>query len=127
MPYSLKQLDSQYQGACEKITDCKEYTLQNLKTTIDINLQDFFAGLGGADLEKYEAEFVVIEEVIQQCRIAMKHENSRRSFKVKIEEKTRQHRQKTIKKLTFQENTRLKRLVKATPYETVRRDNSVED
>ena len=127
MPYSLKQLDLQYQSACENIKDCKEFTLQNLKTTIDINLQDFFDGLDGADLEKYEAEFVVIEDAIQQCRLAMRHEKSRRSFQVKVEEKTREHREKTIKKLAFKENTRLKRLVKAWPYQTVRRDHSVED
>ena len=127
MPYSLQQLDLHYQSACEKIKDCKEFTLEHLKTTIAINLQDFFDGLEGADLEKYEREFVVIEDAIQQCRKAMSHEKSRRSFQVKIVDKTMEHREKTMKQLAFKESTRLKRLKKASPYPSVRRDRSVED
>ena len=72
MPYSLKQLDQRYQIVCNNLTDAKEYTLQNLKTTIEINLEEFFNSLNAMNLEECEAEFGVIEETIHQCRILRK-------------------------------------------------------
>ena len=127
MPYTLLQLESQYKAACEKITDCKEYTLQNLRSSFTIDVEDFFGGLNQANLREYEAGFVVMEEVIQQCRLAMKNEKSRRSFEEKIADKTREHHNKTLNKLDFKERKRLKRLQKVTPYGSERRQPSVED
>ena len=80
MPYSMKQLDQRYQNVCENLKDCKEYTLQDLKTSIEINLQDFFDGLYGANLEECETEFDTIEDTIWQCRIAIRNEKSRRLY-----------------------------------------------
>ena len=127
MPYTLTQLDSQYKAACEKITDCKEYTLQNLRSSITLNVEDFFAGLNQANLREYEAEFVVMDEVIQQCRLAIKHEKSRRSFEEKIEDQTFQHHKKTMQQLAFKTRKRMQRLNKATPNTSASRQHSVED
>ena len=127
MPYTLLQLESQYKAACEKITDCKEYTIQNLGKSFSIEVEDFFSGLNQANLREYEAGFVVMEEVIQQCRLAMKNEKSRRSFEEKIADKTREHHNKTMNKLAFKERKSLKRLQKVTPYGNDRRQPSVED
>ena len=126
MPYSLKQLDQRYQNACESIKDCKEYTLENLKKTIEINLQDFFDDLHGVNLEKCEAEFVAIEDTIQQCRLAMRNEKSRRSLQDEIIEKTNKDNEKTKQKLTFKQKRRWARLEEATPYPKIQRKDSIE-
>ena len=61
MPYSLKQLDQRYQNICDSIKDAKEYTIQHLKTTIEMDLQDFFTTLDSRDLEECDAELEIIE------------------------------------------------------------------
>ena len=127
MPYTLTQLDSQYKASCEKIADCKEYTLENLKPTITINVEDFFAGLNEANLKEYEEELVVMDEVIQQCRLAIKHEKSRRSFQEKINDQTFQHHKKTMQQLAFKTRKRIKRLNEATPNTSTSRQHSLED
>ena len=125
MPYSLKQLDQRYQNVCENLKDCKDYTLQHLKTTIKINLQDFLDGLDGANLEECEAEFDTIEDTIHQCRVAIRNEKSRRLLRDDIQKKTNKDTEKTIQKHAFKWKRRMSRLQKATPY-PMQTDDSIE-
>ena len=41
MPYSQKQLDERYKSVCENIKDAKEYTMEHLKSTIEMNVVAF--------------------------------------------------------------------------------------
>ena len=118
MPYSLKQLDLRYQDACNNLQDAKEYILQHLKATIEINLQVFFDDLHAKNLEECEAEFDMIEETIQQCRLAIRSEKSRRQMQDEIIRKTNENAKKTIRKQDFKLRRRHLRLRKATPYST---------
>ncbi|XP_068678793.1 uncharacterized protein [Montipora foliosa] len=84
MPYSLKQLDQRYQNICNNIKDAKEYTIQHLKTTIEMNLQHFFNTLDDRNLEECDTELEMIEETIRQCRSAVRNEQSRRLLTLRL-------------------------------------------
>ena len=101
MPYSLKQLDQRYQNVCNNLEDAKEYTLQHLKTTIEIDLQAFFNGLNTQNLEECEVEFDMIEDTIHQCRVAIRNEKSRRLLEDEIQRKTTKNTEKTIQRHAF--------------------------
>ena len=87
MPHSAKQLDDRYKNACRKIEDARDYTLQHLKTTININLQDFFGRLCDRDLKECHEELQVVNEAIMQCTTAVKNEESRRELAQQIKDK----------------------------------------
>ena len=126
MPYTFPQLESQYKAACNKIIDCKEYTLQNLGGDFVFKVEDFYADLKEANLRNTEAGFVKMEEIIQQCRLAMKTEKSRRSFQEKLEDKAKEYRNRTMNKLNFKERKSLKRLEKASPYSSKQKQTKIE-
>ena len=116
MPYSLKQLDQRYQNICNNINDAKEYTMQHLKTTIQMNLQDFFNTLNAQNLKECDAELEMIEETIRQCRAAVRNEKSRRLLEDEIKHKTDINTKKTVQKQTFKLKRRRSLSSKATPY-----------
>ena len=112
----MKQLDQRYQNVCDNLKDAKEYTLQHLKTTIEIDLQAFFNDLNAKNLEECEAEFDMIEETIHQCRVAIRNEKSRRLLQDEIQRKTNKDTEKTMQKHAFELRRRRSLLRKATPY-----------
>ena len=116
MPYSLKQLDQRYQNICNNINDAKEYTMQHLKTTIQMNLQDFFNTLNARNLEECDTELEMIEETIRQCRTAVRNEQSQRLLADEIQRKTDINSKKTVQKQAFKLKRRRSLLNKATPY-----------
>ena len=116
MPYSAKQLDQRYKDVCSNIEDAREYTLKNLKSVVSMNLDTFFKDLHKQDLKQCEKELETIEEVLHQCRVAVKNEKSRRSLQDDIGRLTQKQEEKAILKETFIKKTRIDRLIKATPY-----------
>ena len=126
MPYTLPQLEAQYKAACDKIIDCKEYTLQNLGGDFFLKVEDFYTDLEKANLRTTEAGFVKMEEIIQQCRLAMKTEKSRRSFQEKLEDKATEYKNRTMNRLHFKEKKSLKRLEKASPYSSKQKQSKIE-
>ena len=116
MPYSLKQLDQRYKNVCDNMEDAKQYTLQHLKTTIQIDLQAFFDSLNDENLEECEREFDVIEDVIHHCRVAVRNEKTRRLLRDEIQRKTDADTEKKMKKHSFKLKRRAENLRKATPY-----------
>ena len=101
MPFSLKQLEQRYQKVCENLKDCREYTLQHLMTTIEIDVQVLHQNLPTTDLEECETTFETIEETIQQCRVAVRNEKSRRLLMEKIVKMAERDNQKTIQQHAF--------------------------
>ena len=93
-----------------------------MKTTIEINLEEFFNSLNARNLEECEAEFGVIEETIHQCRVAIRNEKSRRLLQDEIQKKTTEDHEKRIKKHSFHLKRRKSRLDKATPYQIPQQD-----
>ena len=118
MPISQKQLDQRYESVCNHITDAKDYTIQHLKPNIQLAIPSFYANLGSSNLEQLEAEMDVMEEVLNQCRIAIKNEQSRRSLQDQIILLTERQTRKADQKRTFKMSRRAARLVEATPYPT---------
>ena len=116
MPQSLKQLDQRYENVCNNLKDAKDYTLQHLQTNIVMDLQAFYKDLGITNLEECKAKLDVIEETVQQCRVAIKNENSRRFLQDQIVKMTEKQSKKTLQKHSFKRNRRGSRLRKATPY-----------
>ena len=125
MPYTLKQLDQRYQSVCNNLEDAKQYTLEHLKTTIEIDLRAFFNGLNNKNLEECEAEFDTIEDTIHQCRVAIRNEKSRRLLQDGIERKTKVDTNKKLQKHSFKLKRRSSNLRKATPY-PMESQNSIE-
>ena len=78
MPTSLKQLDQCYESVCNNINDAKEYTIQNLRSNINLDVPAFYTHLGSSNLEQLEEEVDVMGQVLNQCHVAIKNENSRR-------------------------------------------------
>ena len=116
MPYSAKQLDQRYKDVCSNIEDAREYTLKNLKSVVSMNLDTFFKVLHKQDLKQCEKELETIEEVLRQCRVAVKNEKSRRSLQDDIGRLTQKQEEKATLKETFIKKRRIDRLIKATPY-----------
>lgn len=116
MPISLKQLDLRYEDVCNNISDAREYTMQHLSSNIQLDVSSFYTDLESSNLVQLEEGMKTIEEVIQQCRVAIKNENSRRIIKEKICSMTSQHSEKIIRKHHFKQNRRKDRLTKASPY-----------
>lgn len=123
MPYSLKQLDQRYQNVCDNLKDAKEYTLQHLKTTIQMDLEAFFNDLHAKNLEEYGAEIDMIEETIHQCRVAIRNEKSRRFLQDDIQRMTDKNTEKTMQKHAFKLKRRRSLLRKATPYQMQSKDS----
>ena len=88
MPTSLKQLDQRYQSVCCKIADAKDYTIQHLTSNIEIDVDSFFKNLGVVAIEDCEDYLRTVEETIQQCKVAVKSEKSRRDLAYEIQRKT---------------------------------------
>ena len=116
MPYSMKQLDQRYQNICNNIKDAKEYTIQHLKTTIEMDLQHFFNTLDARNLEECDTELEMIEETIRQCRSAVRNEQSRRLLPIEIKRKTDINTKKAAQKQTFKLKRKNSLLNKAPPY-----------
>ena len=57
-----------------------------------------------------------IQEIVQQCRIAINYEKSRRRLQNEINIKTEKDSLKKMRKNDFKLRRRLSRLKKATPY-----------
>lgn len=64
MPTSLKQLDQCYESVCNNINDAKEYTIQNLRSNINLDVPTFYTDLGSSNLEQPEEEIDVMEQVL---------------------------------------------------------------
>ena len=118
MHYSLKQLDQCYQNVCQNIQDAKEYTLQHLNTTFEIDIQAYYDNLGTTNLGDLENGLDKIEETVQQCRIAIRNEKSRRLLLDEIWRMTEKDSAKTMKKNDFKLKSRLLKLQRATPYQS---------
>ena len=116
MPYSQKQLDERYKSVCENIKDAKEYTMEHLKSTIEMNVVAFFDNLGKNSLFESSAELDAIEETIHQCRVAITNEKSRRILQDEFTRMARKYDEKTIKKHHFKMKRRQNNLEKASPY-----------
>ena len=116
----MKQLDQRYQGVCDNIKDSQEYTMQHLWPNIQVDVPDFCSTLYSANLEQLEANIDVMEEVLSQCRIAIKNEQSRRLLQEQIIKFTEKQTQKDARKQRFQLKRRAARLVEATPYPMTR-------
>ena len=52
MPTSLKQLDQRYESVGNNINDAKEYTIQNLRSNINLDVPAFYTDLGSSNLEQ---------------------------------------------------------------------------
>ena len=104
MPQSLKQLDQRYENVCNNLKDAKDYTLQHLQTNIVMDLQAFYKDLGITNLEECEAKLDVIEEIVHQCRVAIKNENSRHFLQDQIVKMTEKQSKKTLQKHSFKRN-----------------------
>ena len=77
MPQSLKQLDQRYKAVCDSIKDAQAYTVQHLQEKIQVDIPTFYASLGQANLEEVEANIDMMEEVLNQCKVAIRHEKTR--------------------------------------------------
>ena len=118
MPYSLKQLDHRQQNVCQNIQDAKEYTLQHLNTTFEIDIQAYYDNLGTTNLVDLEDGLDKIEETVQQCHIAIRNEKSRRLLQDEIRRMTEKDSEKKMKKNDFKLKNRLLKLQRATPYQS---------
>lgn len=94
----------------------QKYTLEHLNSHIEVDVGVFYNRPQTTDLKEGEAELDFIEEIVQQCRIALKNENSRRLLKEQIERMTNKNIEETMRKHTFKLKRRGERLRKAAPY-----------
>lgn len=78
MPVSLKQLDQCYQHARNNINDAKECRIQNVQSNINVDISAFYTNLGSSNLQQLETQIDVMEQVLGQCRIAIRNESSQR-------------------------------------------------
>lgn len=118
MPTSLKQLDQCYESVCNNINDAKEYTIQNLRSNINLDVPTFYTDLGSSNLEQPEEEIDVMEQVLNQCRIAIKNENSRRMLQEQMIKLTERQKKKITQQHKFKIKKREARLTQATPCPT---------
>ena len=116
MPQSLKQLDQRYKAVCDSIKDAQAYTVQHLQEKIQVDIPTFYASLGQANLEEVEANIDMMEEVLNQCKVAIRHEKTRRSLEGKIVRLTNKQTLQDAVKTRFQLTRRADRLSQAIPY-----------
>ena len=83
-----------------------------------MDIPSFYANLGSSNLGKLEAEKDVMKDVLNQCRIAIKNEQSRRLLQDQIILFTERQTRKGDQKRRFKLSRRAARLVEATPYPT---------
>lgn len=110
MPTSLKQLDQRYESVCNNINDAQEYTIQNLRSTINLDVPTFYTHLGSSNLEQLEEEIDVMEQVLNQCRVAIKNENSWRVLQEQIIKLTERREKKITQQRKFKIKKREARL-----------------
>ena len=120
MPLSMKRLHQRYQSVCGNIADAKDYTIQHLTRNIQMDIEAFYENLGGADIEGCEEYLCTAEETIQQCKVAVRNEKSRRALAYEIQRKMEEQQRKMNEKEGFKLTRRVKRLQRATPYHTQR-------
>ena len=58
--------------------------MQHLKPNIQVDVTAFYSDLDNANLEQLESDIDVMEEVLSQCRIAIKNEHLRRLLQDQI-------------------------------------------
>ena len=100
MPQSLKQLDQRYKAVCDSIKDTQAYTVQHLQEKIQVDIPTYYASLGQANLEEMEANIDMME-VLNQCKVAIRHEKTRRSLEEKIVRLTEKRTLKDAVKTRF--------------------------
>jgi len=74
MPVTLKQLEQRYKLACDRIKDCKKYTIENFATTIHRDFQQLYQNINESYLEELEVYIKKVEEMALQARVAIKNE-----------------------------------------------------
>ena len=112
----MKKLDERYKNVCNNILDARDYTVQNLSSNIEINIDEFYKSLEEINIEQCEDYLHKMEETILQCKVAVKNEKARRTLLIEIQKKTQKEHNKKKEKEEFKLERRVTRLRQATPY-----------
>ena len=81
-----------------------------------MNIGDFYKSLNEINIGGCEEYLHKIEETIQQCKVAIKNEKSRRTLLFDFQKKTQEEHKKKKEKEEFKLERRVRRLRQATPY-----------